>query len=176
MEYTTNCDRCGKEIKVVKEVQDDKTFYMIHGLFCINIPAFFCEKECFESTISTIKQFDYTEKDDDGKPIIDVDVMINESLLLDRMYDIVYDAENPLYPTLVLQRLLAVDPGNLKFLYGLGSLYLGLLMAENTPEEVKEKIASRLSEVESDMKSQSEEVYKNFLRVKQHYGFTVTDQ
>ncbi len=170
MELSTHCDRCGKEIKVVKETQDGGTFYMVHGLFCINVPAFFCEKECFEETLASIKSFDYMEKDDDGKAVVDVDVMINESLILDKMYDIVYDSDNPLFPTLIFQRLLEVDPGNVRFLYALSSLYVGLIAAENTPDEMREKMKERLQEVEQSLKERSEAGYGRLLEVKKHYG------
>ncbi len=169
-DFVTHCDRCGKEIKVVREQQDGGVFYLVHGLFCVNIPAFFCERDCFEKTVATVKTFDYLEKDDEGKSILDVDVMINESLLLDRMHDIVYEVDNPLYPTLVLQRLLAVDPQNTRFLYALSSLYVGLIIAENTPSEVKHKLRERLAEVEADLKALSTAGYGRLQQLRKHYN------
>jgi hypothetical protein len=97
--------------------------------------------------------------------------MINETLLLDQMYDIIYDAEkNPLFPTLILQRLLAVDPENVRFLYGLSSLYVGLLSAENTPESWKPKLLERLNEVEEDLKRLSDTGYKRLQRLRTHFN------
>ncbi|HHN64606.1 MAG TPA: hypothetical protein ENK09_04515 [Nitrospirae bacterium] len=169
-ELMTRCDHCGKEIKVTRNTVDGNTMYMIHGLFCINMPGFFCNKECFEETISEAGSLEIFDRDDEGRPIIDVDVMINETLLLDKMYDIVYEAENPLFPTLILQRVLAVDPENPKFLYGLSSLYVGLLAAENTPQEWKPKLLERLEEVATDLQDLSPSGYKRLLRLRQHYN------
>ncbi len=169
-EFITHCDNCGKEMKVIKESVEGNTMYIVHGLFCINVPGFFCEKECFEDTLSKIKHFDYLDTDDEGKPVIDVEVMINEGLLLDKMYDMVYEVDNPLFPTLVFQRLLAVDPENVKFLYGLSSLYVGLLAAENTPEQWKPRLKDRLKEVESDLKNLSSSGYERLQRLRQHYN------
>ncbi len=169
-EFMTVCDHCGKEIKVVREIAEGNTMYMIHGLFCINIPGFFCDKECFEESISKAKGLEYFDKDEEGRPVIDVDVMINEGLLLDKMYDIVYEVENPLFPTLVLQRLLAVDPENVRFLYGLSSLYVGLLAAKNTPEEWKPKLLERLEEVAADLKKLSPAGHERLSRLREHYN------
>ncbi|MEC4684631.1 MAG: hypothetical protein VST71_02720 [Nitrospirota bacterium] len=166
----THCDKCGKEIRVVRERQDGKLFYMVHGLFCINIPAFFCEKKCFQETIKAVKGFEYLDKDDKGRPVVDVDVMINESLIIDKMYDIVYAVDNPLFPTLVFQRLLEVDQENISFLYAVSSLYVGLLAAEKTPEDLKAKVTERLEEAESDLKKLSPEGYKKISELRKHYN------
>jgi hypothetical protein len=168
-EFTTHCDKCGKEIKVVKETRREGTFYLVHGLFCINLPAFFCEKDCFEKTVSTIQSVDYSERDEKGRSIMDVDVMINESLLIDKIHDIVYEVDNPLFPTLIFQRLLEVDPGNVRFLYALSSLYVGLMAADNTPDNVKEKLTERLYEVESDLKKCSSQGYEKLKRLREQY-------
>jgi len=169
-DLTTHCDRCGKEIRVVKERQDGKLFYLVHGLFCINIPAFFCEKECFEETIKAAKGFEYLDKDDKGRPVVDVDVMINESVVIDKMYDIVYAADNPLFPTIVFQRLLEVDEENVSFLYAVSSLYIGLLAAGKTPPELKAKVSERLGETESDLKKLSPEGYRKISEMRRHYN------
>jgi hypothetical protein len=168
-DLTTHCDRCGKEIKVVKERQDGKLFYMVHGLFCINIPAFFCEKECFEETIRSMKGFDYLDRDDEGRPVVDVDVMINESLLIDRMYDIIYDVDNPLFPSIVFQRLLEMDPENTKFLYATASLYIGMLAAENTPEDLRKQMNVRLDEVVDDLRRLSPEGFERISRLREYH-------
>lgn len=165
----THCDRCGKELKVMKEIQDRKVFYIVHGLFCINIPSFFCGKECFKETMANAKGFDYLDRDDKGRPVVDVEVMINESLLLDKMYDIVYEAENPLFPTLVLQRLLAVDPENTRFLYALSSLYVGILSTKKTTKKLKEKINERLTEIELELKRLSPAGYEKLKQMKEYY-------
>jgi len=166
----TQCDHCGKEVIVTKQLHEGQTIYIIQGLFCINIPGFFCSRDCFDETISKMKGFDYVEPDEEGKPALEVDMMINETMLLDRLYDIVYDTEhNPLFPTVLLQRLLMVDPQNVRFLYGLGSLYVGLLAAKTIPDNWKPKIATRLKEVEEDLKNLSETGYKRLQRLKQHY-------
>jgi|GEM_PF-2093557 hypothetical protein len=170
-ELKTTCDNCGKEIKVIRDSGHGNRVYIVHGLFCINVPGFFCARECFDEIISKIKEFDYIEKDESGKPVVYVDVVINETQLLDQMYDIIYEAEkNPLFPTLILQRLLAVDPENVKFLYGLSSLYVGLLSAENTPESWKPKLLERLKEVEEDLKKLSDTGYKRLQRLRAHFN------
>lgn len=167
----TVCDNCGKEITIAKKLHDGSTIYVIQGLFCINVPGFFCERECFDETISKMKGFDYIETDDEGKPSLEVDMMINETMLLDRLYDIVYDTEhNPLFPTVLLQRLLMVDPENVRFLYGLGSLYVGLLAAKTIPQDWKPKITQRLSEVEEDLKRLSEEGHRRLQRLREHFN------
>ncbi len=168
---TTNCDNCGKEVTVAKQLHEGQTIYVIQGLFCINVPGFFCSRDCFDETISKIKTFDYIEPDEDGKPALEVDMMINETMLLDRLYDIVYDTEhNPLFPTVLLQRLLMMDPENVRFLYGLGSLYVGLLAAKTIPEGWKPKISTRLQEVEDSLKALSETGYKRLRRLRDHYN------
>lgn len=170
VELITNCDRCGSMMKVLREAQGGETFYLVHGLFCINMPAFFCSKECLEAALSEIKSFNYLDRDDEGKTVLDIDVIINESLLLDKMYDIVYDVENPLFPALVLQRVLSVDPENVRLLYALASLYVGLIAAENTSEELRGRLRERLKEVETDLEGLSPEGYKRLAGVKEHYG------
>lgn len=169
-ELKTSCDNCGKQIKVVKDDQQGNTIYMVHGLFCINLPGFFCDKECFDKTIEEAKHIEYIDRDDEGKTFIDVDVMIDETVILDKMYDIVYEVDNPLFPSLVLQRLLAVDPENVKFLYGLSSLYVGLLAAKNTPDTWKPKLLERLTEVEEDLKRLSPTGYKRLKRLREHFN------
>ncbi len=167
----TVCDNCGKEITVAKKLHDGQTIYLVQGLFCINVPGFFCERDCFDEAISRMNGFDYIEPDEEGRPALEVDVMINETMLLDRLYDIVYDTEhNPLFPTVLLQRLLMVDPENVRFLYGLASLYVGLLAAKTIPEDWKPKIRQRLTEVEEDLKGLSQEGYLRLQRVKEHFG------
>ncbi len=169
--FHTQCDNCGKSIKVSRHEQEGQRFYIVEGLFCINVPGFFCNRDCFDETVTKIKRFDYLDEDDDGRAVLDVEVMINESHLLDKMYDIVYDAErNPLFPTLILQRLLAVDPENERFLYGLSSLYVGLLAAKTTPQQWRPKLLERLNEVEADLKEISEAGYKRLRRLREHYN------
>ncbi len=168
-DLVTHCDKCGKEIRVVKEMQEGRLLYLVHGLFCINIPAFFCEKDCFQETIKTIKKFEYLDEDEKGKPVVDVDVMIDETLVLDKMYDIVYAVDNPMFPTLVFQRLLEVDGENPRFLYALSSLYIGLLAAEKTPRELKDKVRERLGETEEDLRKLSPAGYKKLSELREHY-------
>jgi hypothetical protein len=169
-ELKTVCDSCGREIKVVKDSPQGNTVYMVHGLFCINLPGFFCSKECFNKTLDETKHIEYIDRDDEGKTFIDVDVMIDETLILDKMYDMVYEVDNPLFPTLVFQRLLSVDPENAKFLYGLSSLYAGLLSAKNTPPEWKPKLTERLNECEEDLKRLSTTGYQRLQRLREHFN------
>lgn len=167
----TNCDNCGKEVSVIKKLHEGQTLYVIEGLFCINVPGFFCSRDCFDEVVTKMKGFDYIEPDEEGRPALEVDMMINETMLLDRLYDIVYDTEhNPLFPTVLLQRLLMMDPDNVRFLYGLGSLYVGLLAARTIPQDWKPKIAQRLQEVEDDLKGLSETGYKRLQRLREHYN------
>lgn len=166
-ELLTNCDACGKEVMVVRERQDGKRYYLVHGLFCINVPAFFCGQECLNETMKQIKSFDYLGKDEKGRDVVDVDVMINESQLLDKMYEIVYEVDNPLFPTIVFQRILEVDPCNASILYGLASLYVGLLSAATISEELKAKLKERLEEATSDLRQLSPTGYEKVMQLRE---------